>query len=513
MKQNSDKLLKILYHQGRFDEILKNALFFRQQHPNNPDVMTILGLVYSSKNKLLAAKNCFEKVLEVQTDSSFAYHNLAKTHHDMGEYHHALHIIEKSIKCDPNNLKALNLKGATLFELNKIDESIKVLTKAIALDPNHFDARLNLGMCQIANGEFKEGEKTFSALIKDDPNNSYIHYNYSRVHKYQKKDPHITVMKEAVLKNNISTQSMVYFNFALGKAHADIKDFNHAFTFWQKGNKFFNRHIKYNIKEDLDVFKSINHWADQPTKIDKILTHEQIPIFILGMPRSGTSLVEQILSGHDKIYAAGELELMGQFIQKNFPLNENITSDMMQSLHKHYIDGLGQLRAQSKLVTDKAPLNFRWIRQIRTIFPDSPIIHLKRHPMAVCFSNFRYFFRSRGMQFSNDLLDIGQYYIQYDALMKRWHKEFGDHLISVEYEKLTDNPRQEIENLLLRLDLDWQDTCLKIENNKRSIRTTSDTQIRQKIYTKSSEEWQNYEEELAPLKEMLMPILKRDGWV
>ncbi len=117
------------------------------------------------------------------------------------------------------------------------------------------------------------------------------------------------------------------------------------------------------------------------------------------------------------------------------------------------------------------------------------------------------------MRFTNDLMDIGQYYLHYDALMKRWYKEFGDHLISVEYEKLTENPRQEIENLLMSLDLDWQDTCLKIEDNKRSIRTTSDTQIRQKIYTKSSEEWQHYEEELAPLKEMLMPILERDGWV
>ena len=513
MKQNSAQLLKTLFRQGRFDEILKNALFFRQQHPNNPDVLTILGVVYSSKGKLLAAKSCFEKVLDKQPDTTVAYYNLAKIYEMMGELYIALDLSEKTIKYDSTYVPALNLKGALLFELNRISEAIDALTKAIALDPNHYVARLNLGLCQIANGEFKEGEKTLSVLIEDDPNNSNAHYNYSRVHKYREKDPHINVMKEAVSQNNISIESMVYFNFALGKAHADIKEFNHAFTFWQKANISFKHQIKYNIQQDVEVFNSINRWADQPTKIDKPLIHQQVPIFIVGMPRSGTSLVEQILSGHDKVYAAGELEMMGQFIRKNFPLHENITADMMQKLHQHYIDGLGQLRAQSKLVTDKAPLNFRWIRQIRTIFPDSPIIHLKRHPMAVCFSNFRYFFRSRGMQFSNDLLDIGQYYIQYDALMKRWHKEFGDHLISVEYEKLTDNPRQEIENLLLRLDLDWQDTCLKIENNKRSIRTTSDTQIRQKIYTKSSEEWQNYEEELAPLKEMLMPILKRGGWV
>ena len=159
------------------------------------------------------------------------------------------------------------------------------------------------------------------------------------------------------------------------------------------------------------------------------------------------------------------------------------------------------------------PLNFKWISIIRAIFPDAPILHLKRHPMAVCFSNFRYFFQSHGMRYSNDLMDIGRYYLAYDQLMQRHMADHGDAITTIDYEALTQNPKQHIESLLKTLGLEWQDACLNIEKNKRSVKTVSNVQIRSSIYTKSSEEWQNYEDQLKPLKDMLMPVLDRDGWL
>jgi len=326
-------------------------------------------------------------------------------------------------------------------------------------------------------------------------------------------------MQSVLAMPNPSAKETVLINHGLGKAHADLKDYHKAFEYWQAGNRAFKDVIKYDFSEDQEVFDRLHQWADHLSSsgvsLGALGAMRRQPIFILGMPRSGTSLIEQILSGHSTVYAAGELDAMGLAVRKNAlsPPQSKLNKAMLKTIRDFYISDINALPTDCGIITDKMPLNFKWISMIRAILPNAPILHLKRHPIAVCFSNFRYFFQSHGMRYSNDLMDIGRYYLAYDQLMQRHMADHGDAITTIDYEALTQDPKHHIEALLEKLGLEWQDACLKIEDNKRSVKTVSNVQIRSSIYTKSSEEWQNYEKELQPLKELLMLILERDGWV
>jgi len=511
-QQPSPQLLKQLFRQGQFDIIVKNARHFRQKNPANPEVLTILGIVFSEKNQLASARKCFESLVALQPNSPQAHYNLGITHRKNGDQAEALASFEKAVSLKPDYAEAYNGQSGVLHDMNKIDEAKNAALNAIRYNPDHYEANLNLALCLIAEGEFDEAKNTCFKLMKINPDSVEPYYHFSRIHRFSSIDDNMkTVLR--LLENTRDVKTIVLGNYALGKGFSDIRDFDKAFHHWKDANAAFRKQIGYHPDENTRIFDSINYWADRPVHPGREYLTEKKPFFIIGMPRSGTSLVEQILSGHSAVHAAGELDFWGKFMRRNGYEKNSIRKSTLHEIRKGYDEVLRQTETDKHIITDKMPLNFRWVGLIRSLYPDAPIIHLKRNPVAVCFSNYRNLFQSHAMRYTNDLIDIGLYYLQYDALMTRWYQEYGDSIIPVDYEALTENPRPEIEALLSSLGLEWQESCLKIEDNKRTVNTTSDTQIRSKIYTKSSEEWQRYEKHLGPLIETLEPILKRDGWI
>jgi len=504
--------LKQLYLQGRFDEIVRNAKAFSKANPKNHVVFTILGVAFAKSGLTKSSVECFRRVVRLCPDSAEAFNNLGNALRSQGQHKDALLAFDQAIQLKPDYAQAHNGRASTLSDLDNFEECIKSFEKVLELDPKHVMAMDNLGQAYQNLGDFSKAENMYRLAIEIEPGYAEAHYHLSQVHRYTVEDGHFEQMQARFRENHPDIKEKVFLNFALGKACADIRDYDRAFEHWAAGNSAFKMKIGYHPEKDEVIFQRIRGWSEKLPKLDHEDISELKPVFILGMPRSGTSLVEQILSGHSRVHAAGELVHLARGVDKFCADKDHLTRQMLKNIRSYYRQNISGMGQGKQFITDKTPLNSRWIGLIRTIFPDARIIHLKRHPMAVCFSNFRYFFQSEGMSYSNSLDDIGRYYLQYDKLMEFWYEKYPGDIITVDYARLTENPRGEIENLLSRLDLEWQESCLEIEKNQRAVTTVSNTQIRSKIYAKSSEEWRHYEAHLAPLKKMLDPILKRQGW-
>ena len=230
------------------------------------------------------------------------------------------------------------------------------------------------------------------------------------------------------------------------------------------------------------------------------------------MPRSGSTLVEQILSNHPKVFGGDELNFLGNLIKKHFDnkasglfLNNiiNIDEEYLKKIGHEYISNLRNISDNSERVTDKFLINFKWIGLIKLILPNSKIVHCVRNPRDNCLSIFKNYFTSNKLNFSYNLEEIAEFYNLYSDLMEYWKNMLPKSFFDIKYEKLIQNPKQQIRNLLKECNLTWHDNCLKFYNNKRPIKTASDTQARKKIYKSSVDSWKNYEKDLKKFFKIL----------
>ena len=259
--------------------------------------------------------------------------------------------------------------------------------------------------------------------------------------------------------------------------------------------------------------------SNEPQSINyplKNTTSTKRPIFILGMPRSGTSLVEQIISSHKLVYGGGELSTLMKLC---LPLLESKLSNIedksasseknLTHIREKYLASLANLDTPSKIITDKTPANFQYIGLIFSIFPDAKIIHLKRDPRAICWSIYKSKWAGNGYGFSYDMEDLVTYYGLYSSLMGFWHKNFPGKIYDICYEDLTNNQEEETKKLLKYCELDWDENCLNFHKNERAVKTASSLQVREKMYQGSSEVWKKYETHIQPLIDGLKPYLNQ----
>ena len=306
--------------------------------------------------------------------------------------------------------------------------------------------------------------------------------------------------------SNINTPGKMALAFALGKAFDDIKNFENAFKYYDEGNKIRRNNIEFSLKKESEEFLNIKTTFNKSffNKYKKVGIDDVTPIFILGMPRSGTTLVEQIISSHPKVFAGGELSFFNDFIKDYFYKNgvfsaEYINQDNDKNFKKigqEYINEIKNLSGKSTRVTDKLPINFKWIGFIKLILPNSKIIHCIRNPKDTCISIYKNFFTNTELNYAYNFGELVDFYNLYESLMKFWKKSFPGFITEIKYERLIRNPKKEIPKLIKNCNLSWNKKCIKFYNNKRSVKTASDVQVRNKIYTSSIDSWKNYEKYL-----------------
>ena len=312
-----------------------------------------------------------------------------------------------------------------------------------------------------------------------------------------------------------NTENKMLLAFSLGKAFWDTKDFDKSFKYYYEANNICRKNVSFFLDKEKLFFEEIKNSFTKKifNKYHNAGCLDLDPIFIVGMPRSGTTLIEQIISSHPKVFGADEVEFIPWLIKKNFEgknlllyFNEIIKFDKanLKNIGEEYGSLMKELSDNSERTTDKLPTNFLSVGFIKLILPKSKIIHCHRNPKDNCVSIFKHHFTSGKVNFAYDMNEIVQYYNLYKDLMDYWNNLLPGHVYNIKYENLINNTETEIRNLLKNCDLEWNDQCLKFYNNKRVIKTASDIQARNKIYTSSVDSWKNYEkylkEDFAKLK-------------
>ena len=489
---------------GRLQEAETHGLKSLNLAPDFSPAYSNLGnvLIHLKRNKEALAH--YIKALELQPDSANSHNDVGRGFRALGNNEQSISYFKQAIVIAPRYAAAHNNLGSALNSLGRHEEAVASYSSAIAINPKIAVFYNNIGTSYHQLGNFTDAIASYSTAIQLDPNYALAYRNLSEIKRYGEDDPNVKKMDDLLASPNCSNVDLMNIRFALGKANVDIGDFAKAFEHFYHGNRLRKAQLEYDIRVDETLFSDIKRlFSNSITPLDITpKPSDKTPIFVVGMPRSGTTLVEQILASHPLVHGAGELQLMHQRVASGKArLMPNLQE--LKSIRDSYLTGLRQLDSNKPYVVDKMPYNFLWIGYILTCLPEAKIVHLKRHAVATCWSNFKHCFSSAGNGFSYDLEDVAHYYKLYDELMLFWHQRFPGRILDFGYEALTHNQSYETKRLLEYVGLCWDDRCIDFHQTERTVSTASSRQVRQKLYQGSSEEWHSYEEHLQPMLNIL----------
>ena len=489
---------------GQTDEAVNSYKQALSINPDYADARNNLGIIHHEMGQLDEAIKCYEKVIAINPENAEAHNNLGVTLNKLTQFHEAINFYEHALTINPNYDEAYFNLGVTLYELGRSDEALNSYEQALTINPDYADAYNNIGNILQDLGQMDPAFSSYVHALAIDPDNAEFHRNLALLKNYKEGDTQFAHMKSLLSANNHSQSGRINLCFALAKAYADLGEKDELFKVLKEGNQLRKEELNYSIEKDLN-----NHAVHKKlfiSTISKSSSYESStvrPIFIVGMPRSGTTLVEQIISSHHKVYGAGELNALDNLIAPIFndclAHNNALSEKNFLSIRQGYLNNLSNLNASESIITDKMPINFANIGFILKAFPEAKIIHLKRDAMAVCWSIYQRYFPAKGMGFPYNMEDLAQFYNSYSELMTFWHELFPNQIYDISYEDLTMNQEEETRKLLRYCELDWDENCLNFYTNKRTVKTASSLQVKEKMYQGSSNIWKKYEIQLSPL--------------
>ena len=472
-------------------DFLKKAIHF---NPKYAKAYLSLGIIYFETNNFVFAERYFKISIEHNPNLVNARYNLGILYNKLKRFSEAQLEFKKVIdlnSCIPNVYLDLAI---ALQQLTKIEEAYKFLKKAICLKPDYAEVFQHLGNIEVVKGNMKSAQEYFEKAIFFKPSLAGSHRMLSSLKKYTSYNNHIIQMEQVCSNYNHSDEQRSEVYFALGKAYNDLKDYRKSFQSYKKGNQLKKKILNYNIKNERNLFEKLKETFCEYKNFD--FKNKEIkdfhPIFIVGMPRSGTTLIEQIISAHSKVEGYGELEFAGKYGHDIALGATNINEKIIDDFRMKYFLKLNLSSNQVNIITDKMPQNFYYIGLLSVSFPNARFVHVKRNPASVCWSNYKQYFPHNEIGFNYDIDDIVNYFKLYKNLMQFWEKNIKNKIYELDYELLTKNHEFEIKKLLGFLKLNFEEKCLYPEKNSRKIFTASVVQVREKIYKGSSNDWINY---------------------
>ena len=501
------------YSTKKYSEVINRGLPLLKKNPELNILSNLISLSYHNLGEHDKAILLLEEALQVNSKDSSVLNNLGLVHTSLENYEEAEYYLERSLKLKKEYVSgSVNMANLKL-KLNNGKEAINILEKILVNNKDNYEINFTLGNAYQQVGDFKNATKCFNKCLSLDKTKTIADKSLSLITKYKEDNEHFIHMKEKInLEKNFDMESLSHLNFAIGKAYEDMNKYKEAFYHLDRANKIKNTLINYNFQNEKKLFENIK-------KLFLNFNHENITnntenkIFVVGMTRSGTSLIEQILSSHNNIYGAGELNFIQNIVTKYFMKNEldfqnlninNYSEDVFFKSKNYYNNNLKKFKINKKLIVDKAPLNFKWIGLIFKIFPGCKIISCLRDPMDVCWSNYKNWFAAKKLNFTYNLENLGNYYNSYKDLMIFWKSIFKDNIFDICYEDLIADPDNKIKDLIKFCDIEWDDNCLNFHKNKKTVATASLAQVRNPIYKSSIKQWENYSDDLEALKKIII---------
>ncbi len=508
--------------EARNDEKAAIDAYMRGIHyaPQFTDSHLRLGRIAAAQGDVNAAKKLYEDALKASPDFYDLYlalgHLLSQVAANGGDYAEAYRVYEKAEKLQPNDARLHYAFGWLKFSEGKTAEAIARYQQALAVDPTYQDAMAGYATVLEREGRFDEAREILQpALFAEHPHSLVLLAESQLAKTPEQKQQSVARMRARVVsETNRHWQCDLYF--ALGKLQDELKQYDAAFADFVAGNELerrpFDAAANANLFRRIEVVYHKDKWASLP----KSTNPSPLPIFIVGMPRSGTSLVEQILASHPNVFGGGELtainHLMTHFDRyagvQAFPEGAAaVTVSMLETLGANHLSHLAHLAHIAQLsgdsgnvtrVTDKMPHNFICLGLIAQMLPGARIIHCQRDPVDTCLSVYFQHFNTHHA-YASDLSALGEYFKQYEALMAHWRETLTIPILEIRYEDLVADQEAWSRRLIEFVDLPWDDACLSFFNAKRTVNTPSYDQVRRPMYTQSVQRWKYYEKHLQPL--------------
>jgi len=439
-----------------------------------------------------------------------SFYNYGLALADALKFDEAIEAYKKSVTLNPKYGMAYNNLGSAYENIDDEDAALEAYKKAIEINSQHAEAQHNLGAILNQRGQIEEAKECYIQAIDAKPNFTYAHHSLSTLKKYTEDDPHLTMLENiAQQAPQMDHETQTKFWFALGKARGDIKQYKESFEAYNKANALHRQTFPYNIEDTRATINQITKGFDQGFANKKAKACEDdTPIFILGMPRSGSTLIEQILDSHSQVYGAGELKDLSDVVMGVANLEEgatyidwfkNVDDRTLEDIGARYIERIRQHSDDALRIVDKMPSNFFYVGLIHKILPNAKIIHSMRDPMDICISNYMRMFKQT-MPFAYDLKELGQYCRLCHDMMDHWRGVIPDGTIyTMEYESLVDDLEGKAKELINFCGLEWESSCLDFYKNKRIVKTASHNQVNKPIYKTSVKRWKQYGDYIQPL--------------
>ncbi len=533
----------VLSKLGRLKEAEKSFLKAIKINSNNPSALSNYGLVLRKTDRQDEAIKVLMQAIDVEPRFVDAYSNLGAIYYETDELDKADDCLQQALKIDASNSNVMNSLAGVLLRKNQDDAALAMVKDALKFSPQSIDVMLNMAKVCLKIEDEEEAVNTFHRILEIKPDNSdalvglgWILFQQGKLDgakEYFKKAlqvdsalisarvglielnlPDIEDVKikdlEGVYESAETTEEdKTRIAFCLGKTYERSGRYKQAFNYLTDGNRLKRKSYEYSLDEDKKFFTRIKEVFNE----DFFHEHsgsghdDRTPIFILGMPRSGTTLTEQILSCHPLVFGAGELPDLKLLLtdrchakghKKFSEIIGHFRNDDFSKMGMEYVKGLKARESLTERVTDKMPHNFLYVGLIRLMLPNAKVIHCRRDPIDNCFSIFKHNFQVLH-KYAYDLDELGNYYLLYKDLMDHWHKTLPGFMFDLQYEDMVADQEGMTRKLLEFCDLPWDDVCLQFHKSERTVKTASYTQVRKKIYSDSVQLWKRYEQELQPL--------------
>lgn len=507
------KEAQVLQHAGKLQEARSIYQEVVRLEPDNVQALYLTGMLANDIRSYAIAETMLSRALQLNPDFPDGHIALAQLFENQKRYEEAEAHYKLAIKVSPDDGQLQHSYAKMLYDSGRYTEAAGLFRTIIEKWPTLSGSWHMLGSSLYTLGDFEGARAAFRETLRLSPESGMTHWNLSNLITYHEDDPHLEQMEAAMLHGNLILPQRIELHFALAKAYHDVKRYDLAFPHYEEGARLQRKTYQYSIDSDVKEFAETRHtFAHALPAID--LSQgclDDTPIFILGMPRSGTTLIEQILASHPDVAGAGETPLFFETLRRAGETTGDKTALHLTSMSPGLREELGayyirELRKRApkgiKHITDKMPGNFRIVGFIAMILPRARIIHCTRDAIDTCLSIFRSHF-THTHPYACDLAELGEYYCLYRELMDFWNASFPGHIYEANYETLLADFEPGVRKLLKACGLSWNEKCLQFHATKRNVTSASGTQVRSPLYHSSIGNWKHYAPYVGALKKAL----------
>jgi tetratricopeptide (TPR) repeat protein len=489
------------------------------RHPDNVSAMRLWARLGSKQKRYAGAEVLLKQAVKVAPGFSQAWAELCTAQFEQEKFDEAVQSAKRLIKLKPHTPDGHIWLATASASAGHHQDAIESFDKALEIVPEHAGALCGKGNAYRTIGDQDSSIIAFRRAIKANPLHAEAYWSLANMKTFRFENSEVDDMLALLDDERVPLEGQVELNNALGLEFEGRGEYDRAFEFIDRGNilrrgqEFYDR-----VENEEKINLTIEAFTQQ--FLEDNIGHgdpDPAPVFIVGLPRSGSTLIEQILSSHSMVDGTHELADLGKAIKFNrrltgprlrYPTSvANMGADGFKRLGKDYIERTLQYRGSRPFFTDKNPNNFVHVGLLHLILPKAKIINARRHPLDSCFGSYKQLF-AQGQQFCYDLVEVGEYYLQYQRLMDHWHEVLPGKVLDVQYEEVVADLEGQVKRILEYCELDWEESCLRFHETSRSVKTASSEQVRRPIYSSAVNTWRHYEHHLDALIEVLEPVLE-----